>query len=515
MERSAKGDSLAHIYGYSYDALGRLQEANYSSMGPGADQSGRFTVDTLAYDLNGNIMRAKRRGAAGVVDDLTYRYQREEAGNQLLSVSDTAPKADSAGYPAADPSEKAFAYGPNGNRIADSTRGQFASYNYFNVPDTIRIDGEGRITWTYAAGGEKLTKTSEPSEGGRVTTHYVGGFVYESSSVGSAGVDTTLRYTSFSEGRIVANGDASGPMGYADLTYEYHLTDHLGNTRIAFEPDIVDSTGTDTVSVTQRRAYYPYGMRWARQQSIAGQTSQNEHLYNGKELAEELGLNWYHYGARYYDVALARWAEMDPADEFHSPYTYVGGDPVNRIDPDGRQATSAHIKQDISNEAHLGQAKEEFGNQSVGLDETYVVDATFRIQDPGGAVSYNSSYTVGVGINFDNNRIAFLETTGNVRGPGVGITADADFKYVPGSLKSLEGTGGVLGVYGAAGLGESYELEVAGLNLMDSGPQYQKPLTPAIPFSDVYGTSAIGVGGGVFVEDTHTDVHYIIGSPDK
>ena len=25
-------------------------------------------------------------------------------------------------------------------------------------------------------------------------------------------------------------------------------------------------------------------------------------------------------------------------DEFHSPYTYVGGDPVNLVDPDGRQA---------------------------------------------------------------------------------------------------------------------------------------------------------------------------------
>jgi len=26
---------------------------------------------------------------------------------------------------------------------------------------------------------------------------------------------------------------------------------------------------------------------------------------------------------------------MDPADEFHTPYTYVGGDPVNLVDPDG------------------------------------------------------------------------------------------------------------------------------------------------------------------------------------
>jgi hypothetical protein len=28
---------------------------------------------------------------------------------------------------------------------------------------------------------------------------------------------------------------------------------------------------------------------------------------------------------------------MDQAEEFHTPYTYVGRDPVNLVDPDGRQ----------------------------------------------------------------------------------------------------------------------------------------------------------------------------------
>ncbi|PEN15008.1 hypothetical protein CRI94_01595 [Longibacter salinarum] len=51
-------------------------------------------------------------------------------------------------------------------------------------------------------------------------------------------------------------------------------------------------------------------------------------------------MNGYRYGARYYDVALARWAEMDPADEFHTPYTYVGGDPVNLVNPDGNASES-------------------------------------------------------------------------------------------------------------------------------------------------------------------------------
>ena len=32
---------------------------------------------------------------------------------------------------------------------------------------------------------------------------------------------------------------------------------------------------------------------------------------------------------------------MDPADEFHSPYVYVGGEPVNLVDPDGRASRVA------------------------------------------------------------------------------------------------------------------------------------------------------------------------------
>ena len=80
---------------------------------------------------------------------------------------------------------------------------------------------------------------------------------------------------------------------------------------------------------------------------IAGATSRNEYLYNGKEVVDELGLGWYHYGVRYYDTVLARWVEMDPADQFHSPYSYVGGDPVNLIDPYGRQAFEVQMDETV------------------------------------------------------------------------------------------------------------------------------------------------------------------------
>ena len=41
------------------------------------------------------------------------------------------------------------------------------------------------------------------------------------------------------------------------------------------------------------------------------------------------------YAGRFYDVQLGRWVEVDPVDEFHSPYSYVGNNPANYIDPSG------------------------------------------------------------------------------------------------------------------------------------------------------------------------------------
>jgi len=60
--------------------------------------------------------------------------------------------------------------------------------------------------------------------------------------------------------------------------------------------------------------------------------------YTGKPLDEELDLDWYYYGARYYDPSIGRFPSMDPLHGKYpgwSPYAYCLNNPLRLVDPDG------------------------------------------------------------------------------------------------------------------------------------------------------------------------------------
>ena len=64
------------------------------------------------------------------------------------------------------------------------------------------------------------------------------------------------------------------------------------------------------------------------------------YIKHGKQLDMMHGLNTYDYGARQYDPTLGRWDRMDPLCEKYysvSPYAYCGNNPMNAVDPDGRE----------------------------------------------------------------------------------------------------------------------------------------------------------------------------------
>jgi len=66
-----------------------------------------------------------------------------------------------------------------------------------------------------------------------------------------------------------------------------------------------------------------------------------DYLYNGKEWNEDLGLDWYDYGFRYYDASIGRFTGVDPiAEQFPwvSVYNYAENSPIANIDLWGLQS---------------------------------------------------------------------------------------------------------------------------------------------------------------------------------
>ena len=93
---------------------------------------------------------------------------------------------------------------------------------------------------------------------------------------------------------------------------------------------------SDTGAITDTYDYDAFGNTVARTGSTV-----NEFLYRGEQFDSVLGI--YYLRARYYNSGTGRFLTVDPLEGSPSDpttlhkYLYAGGDPVNRIDPRGRE----------------------------------------------------------------------------------------------------------------------------------------------------------------------------------
>jgi len=86
--------------------------------------------------------------------------------------------------------------------------------------------------------------------------------------------------------------------------------------------------------------YYPFGLQHKGYNNVVNGMENNYQTYSGKELNEELGLNWLDYGWRNYDASIAKWMNPDPlAEQYYavSPYTFVANSPIVLSDPNGKE----------------------------------------------------------------------------------------------------------------------------------------------------------------------------------
>ncbi len=297
--RWGSATSTDKAYAYAYDRVGQLQSADYKLLSGGVwSPSANYQEGGLTYDLNGNILSVQRTGSNGEnLHELTYTYD----GYRLLSVGVNGTASDS------------YLYDADGNMTFDGRRGLTITYNTLNLPEEI-VAGDQKISYIYSASGEKLACDANGS-----LTYYRSVMVY--------GSDNKLLYMLTPEGTVSRSEGSAG----TSYTYNYFKTDHLGSTRVML------SAVDGTLQASQTTDFYPFGLAFEY-----SNLNKNKYLFSGKELQDgNLGgsmLEWYDFGARFYDPLLGRWFNMDPAAQYANPYLFCGNSPMMYIDKDGRLA---------------------------------------------------------------------------------------------------------------------------------------------------------------------------------
>jgi len=300
-------DGIKRAYEYSYDGGSRLIVANYGSEKAGES----YALNAVTYDFNGNIKTLSRNGLKsnntfGLIDNLNYTYNANS--NRLLKVDDGSNETASF----KDITGNDYTYWLDGSLKSDNNKSiSQIDYNYLKLPQKINLTNGNWIEYEYDAEGTKLKKTLST---GKVTD-------YEEDDIYENGI---LYQTVHDEGRII------------DGIYEYNITDHLGNLRVAFK----DSSGI--AKITQVNAYGAFGDDLLTLKYV-NSLKKNRFGFNLKEEENDFGIGYTDFKWRFSDQILGRFFTIDRlAEKFSdiSTYQFASNDPINKLEIDGLEGVN-------------------------------------------------------------------------------------------------------------------------------------------------------------------------------
>lgn len=253
-------DGAKRQYFYSYDPLDRITGAYYQAYAQGAttiSEADRYSVNTLAYDDNGNIQTMNVRGFKSTgsggnpiykyIDSLTYSY----TGNILNSVNDAITGGTSTLSDFRSGTNNTYTYDLNGNIKNEHNKNLTIYYNDLNLPDSLTKSTTKYEGIYYDATGTKLKESI--TNGTKVTSNkYFGDIIDESNN------KTRINFT---DGYALE--DRSHLMSF--ITYFYYIKDHLGNTRIVFHGD---SANTGVYTLTMEPGQDSIGNSYGQWQNV-------------------------------------------------------------------------------------------------------------------------------------------------------------------------------------------------------------------------------------------------------
>ena len=327
-------------YQLEYNNQSMLTDAKYGEGQSLGSNKERYN-EHLSYDKMGNIQSLLRYGLRddskyGLIDNLDYTYN----GNQLTKVDDAVKGPYYAGaFHFVDGARASveYTYDANGNMVKDLNKGiSTIQYDINNEPRTISYSDGRNASYVYDAEGRKHSVSYNLTA---MTSSQPQLSVMQSQDAVSANATNGQKTISYC-GNIIYDGDETmvlNAVGYSlydksgNLSFHYYLKDHLGDNRV-----VMSEGGT----VEQMNDYYPTGALMGS--SMGG--DKQRYKYNGKELDRLNGVDWYDYGARFYDGAILRWNGVDKLCEImpaFNGYNYCLGNPLLLIDRDGMRPSKS------------------------------------------------------------------------------------------------------------------------------------------------------------------------------
>ncbi|MGK3963945.1 SpvB/TcaC N-terminal domain-containing protein [Sorangium sp. So ce1667] len=328
---------------YGYDDLYQLISAS-GTYQDRRDWQYRYLL-SLEHDEIGNILtkdQASYRfvpdGSGGWREDHAIREQTYRSAYQYPGPQPHAPRhideylvAESMPWP------RVVSYDDSGNQTGWVYRGSTTRVTEWNE--------ENRVT-RVSQNGQELSRVLYDGDGERrVHLHRISGeeeTAYHDQHLTLRDGRFITKHIYAGQTRIASKMD---PDWFRDPPTLYYHPDHLGSTSFA---------SNNEQTLTQRDEYFPSGELWI-DASDSRYELRRAYVFTGKELDQATGL--YYFGARYYDPRMSAWLSPDPIlDEYmqggpgagvFNPgnlglYSYTLNNPVNLVDPDGRQVFGGH-----------------------------------------------------------------------------------------------------------------------------------------------------------------------------
>ncbi|CAF1011951.1 unnamed protein product [Didymodactylos carnosus] len=190
-----------------------------------------------------------------------------------------------------------------------------------NRPKIIKLQDGRQVSYDYDVQGERVRKHVINRKGEKLME-----VLYLRDGEGRSLVEKVIDFTD-SQHSEQYTGYIYGPKGLIGFIRndEFYsvICDHEGSIRLIVKNQ----------EIVAAYDYLPYG-NLIRQYGIP--QVQISYRYTGQEWDEETGL--YNYHARLYDPDIGRFYQIDPQEQYASPYKYCGNSPISLIDPSGEIA---------------------------------------------------------------------------------------------------------------------------------------------------------------------------------